>query len=211
MAKKNHKGSVTTTRDAALAAAALCRENAQRFSRNARLLLNAGGSDGLIYVLWSFGIEEVGKGILLERQTAAASATGAIPIRDSWSHEEKFEAGLQAIPRFKGSMLERVLRVRQNQASKGSVVEDSLRPGEKIAVPAFATGMFSDGSGSGTVDATVQLRFALLYVDWSPASKRWVRPGETIRNAGLEARWELKHEDLVDAMDALAHHIGDTT
>jgi len=207
--KTKKDGTVTTTQGAIVLAVALCRENAKRFVRNARILLNAGGSDGLAYVLWSFGIEEFGKGVLLDRQlqAAGASATETIDMKLAWRHEDKFQAGFDCLSELKSNIkFDRVLRVQRNQQSEDSVHKDPLQPDMTAAVPAGGTGLFSDGLGGATgVDATVKLRLDLLYVDWNQSLEQWARPGEAIRNPELEARWELKHDDLLVAIDALEH------
>ena len=70
------------------------------------------------------------------------------------------------------------------------------------------TGLFDDGLGSdAAADATVELRFKLLYVDWSDDLKCWTRPGETIKRDGIEARWELDSGDLRSALDLLDKHL----
>jgi hypothetical protein len=91
-------------------------------------------------------------------------------------------------------------------------LEDPLRPGIAASVSALTTGVFSDGLGQEAgVDATVALRFALLYVDWNPCTQRWVRPGETIHEAGLVARWEIKKSEIREAIAALSQHVSDVT
>jgi hypothetical protein len=68
-------------------AARLCNENVQRLLRNAKILLNHDGSDGLVYVLWSLAVEEFGKGILLEQQVSDTSAEADSPARPGRSAE----------------------------------------------------------------------------------------------------------------------------
>jgi hypothetical protein len=77
-------------------------------------------------------------------------------------------------------------------------------------VSSGATGTFSSVS-DGTLDPTVELRLALLYVDWHSENRRFFRPGETIRLPELVGRWELSHDDLVSALLAVENHLQETT
>ena len=208
----NKESSVTATVDEVEAGVTLCRENARRLLRNARILIDDGGSDGLAYVLWSLAVEEFGKSVLLQQQVTGLASGQQVSVRDKWHHEAKFDAGFDAIPELRLTKLARVLRVRDNTRPEGLSIEDPLRPGVAVAVPALGKSVFSDGlDASGAMDATLQLRFDLLYVDWSAQHKRWVRPGETVRRDGLEARWELDQSDLLKALDALAMYVQDVT
>jgi len=184
---------------------ALCVENTLRFVRNAAILLENKGSDGLAYVLWSLAVEEYGKGILLRQQiTKCGTTNGMCRVEFSKDHYEKFTTGLADLKSLKNTKFERLLRVKANSAQGSVTIEDPLRPGAAISVGAAATGLFSDGLDEvASVDPTVDLRFHLLYVAWQQSTMRFVRPGETIRRPELTARWELNEDDLKIAINAL--------
>ena len=105
-----------------------------------------------------------------------------------------------------------MLRVRENIHEASVTIEDPLRPGAGVSVLPASTGIFSDGLDEGArVDPTVDLRFHLLYVAWQKETMRFVRPGETIRQPGLTARWELNRSDLELAIRVLEAALADTT
>ncbi len=77
---------------------------------------------------------------------------------------------------------------------------------------ASSTGLFSDGLGDNDeVDPTVALRFALLYVDFQPATGRWIRPGKTYRQGDVVARWEIGRDDLLQAIEVLWRRVENRT
>ncbi len=189
----------------------LCEENAKRFLRNASILLDHQGSDGLAYVLWSLAVEEFGKGVLLRDQIDALAPAHPVEIEASWNHQTKFEAGFSQLVELQGTQLAWVLRVTGNISDDSVAIEDPIQPGVAVSIPPSSTGLFSDGLGGG-VDATVALRFAFLYVDWQQATNKWVRPGKTYRRGGVVARWELDRPDLQQAIEVLLRRVeGRTT
>ena len=201
--KKQKRQTVSTTVSEVEHGVDLCRENARRLMHNARILLENGGSDGLAYVLWSLAVEEFGKGLLLKRQ-APTIQQGVFEVKISKDHDEKFVAGLAAIRKLQNTHFRRLLRIKENRRNRATTVEDPLRPGSSVSVAPSTSGLFSDGlDAQSGVDATVALRFDILYVDWQKRGARFVRPGETIRLPEVTGRWELKREDLELAIDAL--------
>jgi AbiV family abortive infection protein len=95
--------------------AELCRENTRRFIRNARILLEHHGSDGLAYVLWSFAVEELGKGVLLREQVPAdVQPEDRVAVELSMDHREKFVAGVRSVPGLDRQRFESLLRVTSN-------------------------------------------------------------------------------------------------
>lgn len=186
----------------------LCEENTRRLLRNATLLLDNGGSDGLAYALWSLAVEEFGKSRLLLGQVKDRALGDKVSVQHDYQHHEKFTAGFEVLKDLKNTRLARLFRVTGNMSAEASTFDDPLRPDLAVAVPPFTTGLFEDVSSvpSG-VDLTVALRMALIYVDWDETSGRWIRPGETFRRAGVVGRWELDACDLRRAIDLLGNHV----
>ena len=186
----------------------LCEENARRLLRNATLLLDNGGSDGLAYALWSLAVEEFGKSRLLLGQVEGRDPDDKVSVQHDYRHHEKFTAGFEILKDLKNTSLARLFRVTGNTSAEASTFDDPLRPDLSIAIPPFTTGLFEDVSAvpSG-VDPTVALRMVLIYVDWDEKSGRWIRPGETFRRAGVIGRWELDACDLRRAIDSLGRHV----
>ncbi len=201
---------IRATRQAVCEAVRLCNENARRLLRNARTLLDHGGSDGLAYVLWSLAVEEFGKGVLLERQLSGEAAD-CLEITQCSDHNPKFAAGFECLTELYGTGLGTFLRVTDNPTNAPSVVENPFRSESAVTVEGGQTGLFSDGLDDlAGVDPTVKLRFALIYVDWNPDENRWMRPGQTLRHGGLVARWELSRDDLLEALEALEKKVTGT-
>lgn len=187
--------------------AVLCYENARRFVRNARILLERGGSDGLAYVLWSFAVEEIGKGVLLSQQLPANAESGVqVKVEMSMDHCEKFAAGVRSVSGLDSQKFENLLRVTRNSSASSLTVASPHKATNVVSVGSHQTGTFSLDL-DGALDPTVELRLALLYVDWSKADGRFFRPGETIQLPEFVGRWELSHEDLLSAVTAVENHL----
>src|SRR5262245_55330235 len=127
---------VTTTVDRVEAGIELCEENAKRFLRNASILLDNGGSDGLAYVLWSLAVEEFGKGQLLQDQIEHARPGSTVSIDVSAGHGDKFVRGFDELPELHGSTVGWLLRVTSNVSADDVVLDDPLQPGVSVTVAA---------------------------------------------------------------------------
>jgi len=185
----------------------LCGDNARRLVENATILLENGGSDGLAYVLWSIAVEEFGKGILLAQQASGAKAN-CIEITPCSDHDKKFAAGFERLTSLHGTRLGTFLRVTTNTTDATSVVKNPFLPESTVSVASGQTGRFSDGLDEIVgIDPTIELRFALIYVDWNANEKRWMRPGQTLRHGDFVARWELSRDDLRTAIVALNNEV----
>jgi hypothetical protein len=177
------------------------------------MLLDHGGSDGLAYALWSLAVEEIGKGALLGVQVSGLSLDGnPVTVTISKDHDEKFTEGLRSMPGLQRHKFESLLRVTENCSRSTVTIDDPFKPGSSVAISSGTTGDFSDVSEEEPgVQATVALRFDLLYVGWHAGQQRFGRPGETIRIPELTGRWELNHADLLEALDAVATELVETT
>ena len=150
----NNSGAVRTSVARVQTGIELCEDNAKRFLQNATILLDHGGSDGLAYVLWSFAVEEFGKAILLRDQMDGVASGQNKCIEWSADHWEKFRTGFNQLTELSGTKLARVLGVTGNASPDDTVIENPRR----------------DVGDNGEVDPTVALRFALLCVDFQPAT-----------------------------------------
>ena len=201
----------TSTAGEARRGAELCRENARRFVRNATILLERGGSDGLAYVLWSFAVEEIGKGVLLLEQVSPnANPSDRIQLALSMDHIEKFKAGVQSVPGLDSQRFENLLQVTSNSRATNLAVTSPHNAGTTLSVGPSTTGTFSSVE-DGELDPTVELRMALLYVNWHPLNRQFFRPGQTIRLPDFVGRWELSREDLISALRAVENHVQEST
>ena len=196
---------VTTTAQVVNEAVALCIDNASRLLRNALILLNNSGSDGLTYALWSYAVEEFGKAMLLRGQIAGRDSHESLSVRHSFEHHEKFTTGLSELPDLHDTQMRRLLRVSSNTGTTTATFGDPLEPEAVMSIGASTTGLFEDTSHA--VDPTVNLRMKLIYVDWDEVAKRWTRPGETLREAGVVGRWELNDTDLRRAVNSLQRRL----
>ena len=205
-------GTVHTTVATVLEGIELCEENAKRFLRNAEILLDHQGSDGIAYILWSLAVEEFGKALLLRNQVGGRRGHTSVDIELTSDHAEKFKAGFNELPELTGTRLARLLRVTGNSSPDDISLEDPLQPGVAVTVAPMSTGLYEDvTAGNDGVDPTVALRFALLYVDWDPSTGKWVRAGKTFRGSGVIARWELSSDDLRQAIDVLWRRVENRT
>jgi AbiV family abortive infection protein len=187
----HHNNVIKTTSTVVQDAVRLCIDNAQRLLHNAKILLDNNGSDGLVYVLWSLAVEEFGKGILLQQQLGSSPD---VDITLCSNHHKKFKAGFEQLPSLPGTRLGIALRVITNSSDTTSVVKNPLLPQSAVSVESETTGLFSDALES--LDPTVALRLALIYVDWDENENCWKRPGQKLQHGGFVARWELNRGDL---------------
>lgn len=196
-----------TTAETVLKGVELCKDNARRLLRNALLILDSGGSDGLAYALWSLAVEEFGKSRLLKAQVDGLDAATLVVIEYQYEHAKKFTEGFDVLSELQGTQIARLFRVHTNSGATATF-QDPLRPGTAVSVPAGTSGVFKDVSNPSGVDPTVALRMALIYVDWNETAGRWQRPGETLCGSGVVGRWELSASDLRRAIKSLEKHIG---
>ena len=193
---------VQTTVGAVRSGVHLCFENARRFIRNARILLDHKGSDGLAYVLWSFAVEEFGKAQLLLDQASGEDST-PVNCSISMNHREKFKRGLASITGLTTQIFQVLLRVSTNTRETDAEILNSFVGVDTLSVQSGMTGAFSDTAGDSQLEGTVPLRLDLLYVNWRTDQQRFGRPGEAIAQRGLSGRWELDHDDLSEALEAV--------
>ena len=203
----NNSGAVRTSVARVQTGIELCEDNAKRFLQNATILLDHGGSDGLAYVLWSFAVEEFGKAILLRDQMDGVASGQNKCIEWSADHWEKFRTGFNQLTELSGTKLARVLGVTGNASPDDTVIENPRRLGVTSSVTRSSTGLFSDIGDNGEVDPTVALRFALLCVDFQPATGDWTRPGKSYRQGGVVARWEIGKDDVLQAIEVLRRRV----
>jgi AbiV family abortive infection protein len=181
-----------------------CEENAKRLLRNAVILLDHGGSDGLTYMLWSFAVEEFGKAVLFARQAKGKAPDDILDVdipSGRGEHSRKFQAGFDELSELHGTQLAWLLRVRTNANTGTTTIDHPGKSNVQVSVGGGMTGVFT--TEDAKEDPTAGLRNELLYVDWNSQRKEWIRLGTTYTDVYTVARWELDRDDLRRAIDAL--------
>ena len=110
----SESGAVRTSVAAVQTGIERCEDNVKRFLRNATILLDHGGCEGLAYVLWSFAVEEFGKAILLGEQMDGVASGQSKCIELSADDWEKFRTGFNQLTELRGTKLSRVFDAGDN-------------------------------------------------------------------------------------------------
>lgn len=184
----------------------LARESARRLSESASVLLEAGGDTGVVLGLWSLAVEALGQALLLDEQVRQRAPEEEVCVTPGFDHRRSLERGLADLPTLSTSAIARILRVSAH-SEQPRVLEDPLSHAQ-VFVPAFATGEFADVTdGLDPPQASVELRFSLLYVGWDRASQTWTDGRLPLGNAIATASWELSRGDLRTALYTLDHRL----
>jgi AbiV family abortive infection protein len=173
----------------------LCNQNALQLLDYANgIVQTTNGNNGIAFALWSFALEEFGKGLLLkERLKSLPEGKSEIDVTDFFTnHREKFEKGFDALNMESPTHSSTEVVVEQNTRTTSHT--EYLIPGREgnssVTISPGTVGTITDAVHNDPVDDSiwwktdsVELRFAYLYVDWEKG--QWRDPQTSLEVEGV--------------------------
>ncbi len=172
----------------------LCNEIAKKHNEKAEVLLKMGPEfEEISYVLWTFAMEEYGKGVMLANRKNDEVIKLKRKIFEN--HEKKFNIARDKLDPRNNLIGGLSVDIDSwNGINKTQILQDQM--GGVICVPPASTGRFEDVTRRKG-EEYINLRFSTLYIEWHNEGKYWSKKND------LNTEREIRIKSLEQAIELL--------